>query len=167
MNPELLEQARFLHDTIRLMKRKFPQPQTLIRDRFGDGEPGFPDLTIPQLNLLMACHDLGATTIKEIAAELDVSPPSVSAMVDRLIEIGAVTREQSSRDRRQVVVKLTAFGKQTVLRMEEFMIGALAEVLEKVGPEYAEKWCDVYREINRVFQERGPADSAAREGVAL
>ncbi len=165
MSHTLQEQARLLHDTIRLMKRKFPQPQSLMRDRMGEGETELADLTIPQLNMLMTCHDIGPTTIKEIAADLEVSAPSVSAMVDRLVEIRVLTREQSSQDRRQVVVRLTELGTSTVLRMEEYMVGALAEVLQRVGPRYAELWCEVYQEINRVYGEDS-APMVRREGVA-
>lgn len=167
MTDDLQEQARLLHDTIRLMKRRFPQPESVMRDRVGHREHEFPDLTIPQLNMLMTCHDIGAATIKEIAADLEVSAPSVSAMVDRLVELGALTREQSSLDRRQVVVRLSSLGAETVLRMEKYMIGALAEVLERVGPRYAEMWCEVYREINRVYGEGSPQSETQREGVAL
>jgi len=138
-----------------------------MRDRMGGDDRSFPDLTIPQLNMLMTCHDIGAATIKEIAADLEVSAPSVSAMVDRLVEIRALTREQSSNDRRQVVVRLTELGTNTVLRMEEYMVGALAEVLERVGPRYAEMWCEVYEEINRVYGDNASKSTAQREGVAL
>lgn len=167
MTKTLQAQARLLHDTIRLMKRQFPQPESLMRDRMGDGNLDFPDLTIPQLNMLMTCHDIGPATIKEIAADLEVSAPSVSAMVDRLVELGALTREQSVNDRRQVVVRLTELGANTVLCMEEYMIGALAEVLERVGPRYAEMWCEVYREINRVYGNGSDQPDVRHEGVAL
>jgi DNA-binding MarR family transcriptional regulator len=166
MTKILEEQARLLHDTIRLMKRLFPQPQLLMRDRMGDGDDNYPDLTTPQLNMLMTCHDIGPATIKEIAADLEVSAPSVSAMVDRLVELGVLTREQSSHDRRQVVVRLTESGVSTVLRMEEYMVGALGEVLERVGPHYAEMWCEVYQEINRVFGNSSTKPAPQPEGVA-
>ena len=167
MTKTLEEQARLLHDTIRLMKRRFPQPETLMRDRMGEEAQSFPDLTIPQLNMLMTCHDIGPATIKEIAVDLEVSAPSVSAMVDRLVEIQVLTREQSPNDRRQVVVRLTELGANTVLRMEEYMVGALAEVLERVGPRYAALWCEVYEEINRVYGDSAPASTVRHEGVAL
>ena len=167
MTKTLQEQARLLHDTIRLMKRQFPQPESLMRDRMGAGNLDFPDLTIPQLNMLMTCHDIGPATIKEIATDLNVSAPSVSAMVDRLVELETLTREQSSSDRRQVVVRLTELGTATVLCMEEHMIGALAEVLERVGPHYAEKWCEVYQEINRVYGNDSTQPEVRQEGVAL
>jgi len=165
MTKTLQEQARLLHGTIRLMKRHFPQPQLLMRDHMGDGEHDLPDLTMPQLNMLMTCHDIGPATIKEIAADLDVSAPSVSAMVDRLVELGVLTREQSLNDRRQVVVRLTESGVNTVLRMEEYMVGALGEVLERVGPHYAEMWCEVYQEINRVYGKGSTKPTPQPEGV--
>lgn len=166
MTQSLEEQARLLYETIRLMKRRFPQPETLMRDNRDSSAGEFPDLTIPQLNMLSTCHDIGPATIKEIAADLDVSAPSVSAMVDRLVDIGVLTREQSPRDRRQVVVRLTDLGTRVLQRMDEYMVDAFSEVLERIGPHYAEMWCEVYREINRVYG-KDPAESAElREGVA-
>lgn len=166
MNPTLQEQARLLHDTIRMMKRRFPQPESLMRDHRDAGDAGLPDLTIPQLNMLATCHDIGPATIKQIATDLDVSAPSVSAMVDRLVELGVITREQSSDDRRRVVVRLTELGLETVLRMEQYMVDALTEVLKRIGPHYAEMWCEVYREINRVYDDEPAVDTELREGVA-
>ncbi len=166
MNDTLHEQARLLYDTIRLMKRNFPDPQSVLREKLGESEADFPDLTIPQLNMMMTCHDIGPSTIKEIATDLEVSAPSVSAMVDRLVELRMLTREQSAHDRRQVVVRLTDLGDNTVLRMEEYMVKALAEVLTRVGPQFAEKWCEVYQEINRIYGDDSARSTVRHEGVA-
>jgi DNA-binding MarR family transcriptional regulator len=166
MTQTLQEQARLLCETIRLMKRRFPEPEMLMRDNRDSSGADFPDLTIPQLNMLSTCHDIGPATIKEIAADLEVSAPSVSAMVDRLVEMGVLTREQSPRDRRQVVVRLTDLGTRVVLRMDEYMVDAFTEVLERIGPHYAEMWCEVYREINRVYGNNAGKTAEMREGVA-
>lgn len=51
-------------------------------------------------------------TVTCVAEAMNTSKSNVTAMVDRLIAEGLVTREQSIEDRRTVVIALTEEGKQ-------------------------------------------------------
>ena len=42
------------------------------------------------MNLLMAVRERGTTTVRELAEAMHVSAPSISAMVDRLVDVGVV-----------------------------------------------------------------------------
>jgi DNA-binding MarR family transcriptional regulator len=150
---KLIEQARLIHDTVQLIK------QTVIKRISNHGEGGpFPlDLTIPQVNALLIVSRLQHVSIKELAAEMHVSAPSASAMVDRLVEIGVVSREPSKSDRREVVVQLTELGARHTSRIEEAMLQWIMCVLEKIGPKYAQMWCDVYEKIREVLPEMANA----------
>jgi len=146
---KLIEQARLIHDTVHLIKH------TVIKriSDHGNGGPFPLDLTIPQVNALLTVHKLGHVSIKELAAEMHVSAPSASAMVDRLVEIGVVSRKPSKSDRREVVVQLTELGARHTSRIEEVTLQWITCVLEKIGPEYAQMWCDVYERIRDVLPE--------------
>ena len=138
------EQARLLHKTIKRLQTEVLLQN--IRQVFPlDGEPC--ELTMTQVGTLMAVRDSGAASIKEIAEATHVSPPSASTMVDKLVEIGVLSREQNKADRREVLVRLTPEAERISGTLENGMLGSLEEMLEAIGPKMAEQWCEVYERI--------------------
>lgn len=67
-------------------------------------------ITGPQLACLLAIREHGALTTTKLAQTVFLSPSTVVGIVDRLIDKGLACRERSHRDRRQVLVSLTASG---------------------------------------------------------
>ena len=65
------------------------------------------DLSVTQLHTIMKIKHNGQLTMSKLADLMGVSPPSASAMVDRLVERGLLVREHSTEDRRKVVVKIS------------------------------------------------------------
>ncbi len=99
----------------------------------GDGS-GFAGLTIPQLNYLEAIHALGQPTITDLADRLNFSKASVTAGVQKLVELGYVHKTQSTADRRVYHVGLTASGAElaaaktrALSAYEAFIKSALSE----------------------------------------
>lgn len=64
----------------------------------------FGNLSIAQLYAVREIRGHVMLTMSELADILEASPPSASAMVDRLVEKGILWREHSTEDRRKVVV---------------------------------------------------------------
>lgn len=58
-----------------------------------------------------------SVTIGELAERLQIRHHSTVGLVDRLVGLGFVTREQSSEDRRQVLVRLTPAGEEILERL--------------------------------------------------
>lgn len=81
-----------------------------------------------QLHLLGLLNELGPTTVSHLAALLGTSPPSASAMVDRMVDTGLVVRERNEDDRRVVTVSLSPGGKNAL----EAALGGRREMLERV-----------------------------------
>ena len=100
----------------------------------------------------MAIAEREELSLKDLADTLQVSPPSASAMVDRLVEMGLLVREQSTIDRREVRIRLTEAGKVHFDEMEAQILEYFAELLTKLGPAYSAQWCDVYRHIREIIQ---------------
>ncbi|MCP4641737.1 MAG: MarR family transcriptional regulator [bacterium] len=151
--PELIEQARYIFETIRLIQRKLiPHAAAQVA-----ASGSCLDLTIPQLNALHTIRTLKGVSIKELAEGLEVSAPSASAMVERLVEVGAVTREPSPHDRREVVVQLSPLGEQTAEMSERFMLEAISALLQQIGPTHAQMWCEVYEKIREAVGDTDPA----------
>ena len=150
-----LEAARFIFDTLRAIRlRLIPRHLTAALDDNGAPEDApSHELTMPQFNALVAVRDRGQVTIKELALAQGVSASSASTMVDRLVEMLMVTRRQSDADRREVVVRLTPEGEQAICALESVFLHGIGELLERLGPEYAEKWVDVYARIREILDD--------------
>jgi len=156
MDARTLEQARIIYRTVRQLRARIMREHASLQ--IAAGSDGLcHDLTVPQLNMLTVIGDRGSVTIKELAKALQVSPPSASAMVDRLVEIGAVTREQNPDDRREVIVGMSPQVEEIISRIEERFLKRILELLDKIGAEYAAKWCDVFERVLEVLAEERDA----------
>ncbi len=79
-------------------------------------------------------------------------------MVDRLVELGMVCRRPSTSDRREVRISLTDAGQEAVEKHEGELLRSLADLLERIGPEYAERWCEVYARIHELLDNDHAGD---------
>ncbi len=76
-------------------------------------------LTMQQLKVLVVLHRDGAMSGHQLAECLAVSTPTVSGMVDRLVDRGMITRSTDARDRRVRLVALTEAGDRMVASVHE------------------------------------------------
>jgi DNA-binding MarR family transcriptional regulator len=100
-----------------------------------------------QHQLLLAIAGLPAQrrpNIRTLAERLCVQHHTTVALVDRLEERGLVQRQRSSRDRREVLLRLTAAGTELLQRLSREhrahlrkvgpeMVAALASILDRRG----------------------------------
>lgn len=144
-----VEQARFIAKAGRKLKEHIFSIQSGVHHERtscrGD------DLSMAQVQVLMTIRSCGEMTISRLAQRLNVSPPSASSMVDRLEDKGILYRERSTEDRRKVVVRLSKDAAEHAERMEETVLAAFLDLVEKVGPETAEKWCEVLERVEQVL----------------
>ncbi len=145
---KIIEQARFIFTTGKLLRRHIFS--TLARSE-GEGKHGCSDLSLAQFNLLMAVQNHGAITGGELAAQLGVSPPSVSVMVERLVERGMLIRERSKADRRKVVLRISNDEALHLARIEEQVLASFVDLVEAVGDETADKWVEVLQQVEQVL----------------
>ncbi|MDZ7729371.1 MAG: MarR family transcriptional regulator [Dehalococcoidia bacterium] len=76
-------------------------------------------LTTAQLRVLFLLRESPGVTAGELASRLSVTPPTISGIVDRLVKLGLVQREDDPNDRRLVRNHLTGEGEQRCSRLEE------------------------------------------------
>ena len=87
---------------------------------FSEQASGAQGLTSPQYQSLLAikAHEGDAPfTVKVLAQRLLIKHNSAVGLVDRIEQLGLVARQPSQRDRRSVVVELTAQGKRVLNRV--------------------------------------------------
>lgn len=138
-----LEQARDLFRTIRRLQMRIVTKQVENVDN-----PEAIDLTPSQMGTLMAIRDGGQMSLKAIAEATQVSAPSASTMVEKLQDMGLLTRNHAENDRRSVEIAITEKGITALNFTENCLLQGLVEILDGIGPEWASNWCDVYGKIN-------------------
>lgn len=149
---EILETVEMLRDNI--LKRCF------CRDSAGGGHL---EITFSQMRALHFIKSGDSMTIKQIAEDMDVSPASASAMVDRLVDMGMVVREQDTEDRRAVNVFLSEQGRETFRIHERVITGVISEILEEIGDEATRQWLFAYRKVREALQRKtSPAVDSVR-----
>jgi DNA-binding MarR family transcriptional regulator len=148
-----LEQARYIFTSSKLIRDRVLRNITghnAVNARNGQ----FGELSLAQMHAVNVTRDRGQVTITELAEMLGVSPPSASAMVDRLVEKGILLREQSRKDRRKVVVSVSPDAVHTLENIEENILKSFVRLVEGIGPEMACRWCEVLKHVRDV-QEQG------------
>lgn len=151
-----LNQARLIHRSLMVFRKRVMARHLAVAGR-GCGC----DLTLAQMNMVMLVHEHGQMTLKDLAEALRVSPPSASAMVDRLVETGALTREQNRANRREVIIRIAVSAETDIEAAERQALGAIVEVLEKLGRADAKAWCDIQSRIMQALEGETPEESTA------
>ena len=72
------------------------------------------DLSLHEMHMLecIGKHNGQNVTITDLAQDLDITPPSVTAMVKRLEHKGFITKSRSGEDARRVCILLTEQGRR-------------------------------------------------------
>jgi DNA-binding MarR family transcriptional regulator len=104
--------ARLHSASIRLLR-------TLRREDDGSG------LSAPRLSALSVVVFAGPMSLAELAEAEQVRPPTMSRIVDALVDRGLLTRVTDPRDRRSVRIAVTADGMQLLSAGRERRVHAL------------------------------------------
>jgi long-chain acyl-CoA synthetase len=115
------------------------------------------ELTLPQYRLLAMISE-GSERATALAGKLALAKPSVSAMVDALVERKLVTRASVAGDRRAVRLQLTTAGDTALRRAEASMSENLRPLLDR---------CDDPAAVDTVIaQLAGALDAAFADRIA-
>jgi DNA-binding MarR family transcriptional regulator len=97
----------------------------LLRERFG--------ISYRRFLVLYMVGDLGVTTQRALAEQLDVSEPSVSRMIGVLREAGLLRADSKPGDGNRRQVALTDEGRMLLEDGERHLTRRLAQVVERSG----------------------------------
>jgi DNA-binding MarR family transcriptional regulator len=139
--------------------------RSLRRLRGRDTHRGGGDIGHAQFELLVELRDHGALSASELSAATELSPATISQMLDHLADCGHVERVRSETDRRVVVTKLTRKGSRRLAARKEIWRDRWREALADVDDEELRIAADVLERIGDVFSDP-PAAPAKSSGPA-
>jgi DNA-binding MarR family transcriptional regulator len=150
-----IDQARYIFTTGKLIHDHILKIQSRYLASCAAGPMS--DLSVAQLHAIRIVRSCGELTMRELAELMEVSPPSASVMVDRLVEKGALQREHSTVDRRKVVVSISPDAVKKAEAIEDSILQLFVNLVEAIGFENAQKWCDVLASVKAALsQNSGP-----------
>jgi DNA-binding MarR family transcriptional regulator len=94
---------------------------------------GVAPLTVPQVRMLLAVDRRGPSNLSALAAELSLSMPSASRLVDRLASAGLLDRSAAEDSRREVTITTTAAGRGSLSVLHELRRSSIAGVLGRMS----------------------------------
>jgi DNA-binding MarR family transcriptional regulator len=145
---EQWELARVINRTEHLLHHQH------MKRLFVEVDPdSMPVLTPQQVHMLMTVREHGQMTIKQLTHALHVKAPAVSTMVERLVEMGILTRKDNPADRREVLVRVSPRDESQIQEMERRHLQLTVELFDKIGMKYARAWADLCRRIQEVLAE--------------
>jgi DNA-binding MarR family transcriptional regulator len=123
------------------------------RLRARDQRCGPGELTQGQIRALFTIDKSGEATAGELAKAAELSPASVSSMLDHLERDGIVSRHRSASDRRVVVVTLTDSGRALLDDKREAWRARGAQALAGVSDEHLVAAADVMHRMAAMLDD--------------
>ncbi len=90
------------------------------------------DLTMAQLKVLVTLGFEGSVTISKLAEALTISHPTVSHLVERLVQAGLAERRDDVTDRRYTLARLTSQGETIFQRLRQGRLDRLQSYLAQL-----------------------------------
>lgn len=113
------------------------------------------DLTINEIHLIEAvARREGGQTISALSEELDISLPSVTVAINKLLGKGYVLKNRSKSDGRVVYVTLTHLGEKINLAHRYFHKKMVLAVAKELTDEEKAAMAKGIRRLNAFFEEK-------------
>jgi DNA-binding MarR family transcriptional regulator len=106
-------------------------------------------MTLLQLTALHVISAQAPVTLTELAQALGTGPPATSAMVDRLIRTGLVSRTPDPQNRRRVQLTVTARAETMIGDIDPSTARRLQAALSDMGPHGRHYLIDLLRDTVR------------------
>lgn len=91
-------------------------------------------VSVLQLRVLLVADRHAPLNLSALAERLDVSAPSASRLVDRMVEAGLISRAVSPRSRRELSLTLTTRGRRALAQLRRTRRQAIDRVLSAMSP---------------------------------
>lgn len=105
-----------------------------------------------QVKIMSLIAQRGAPAMKEIAADLFITAPSATALIEELSATGAVRRYHDRADRRTIRLKLTDKGKRIVTRQRNIFKTAINGILDGLSDKERKQFETILKKIIKTHE---------------
>jgi DNA-binding MarR family transcriptional regulator len=88
--------------------------------------------------------------MSDIASAMAIPPPTLTRLVDRLVDAGFVLRRIDATDRRRVLIYLSARGKSKVRRLAKREAHLKAALIDELGEDTASQFISTLARIGEL-----------------
>ena len=100
---------------------------------------GKPQLSLSQLRILYFLDRHPESCLSEVAEHLDVTRPTMSGAIERLVQQGFVTRTGDPQERRRILLSLTSAGSKYQLQVYQALLDRIGQRLSSLSDEDTSK----------------------------
>jgi DNA-binding MarR family transcriptional regulator len=104
------------------------------------------------LHVLYLLSGEGDLPMGRLAEQLDASLPSVTGIIERMVERGFVERIRTDDDRRIVAVRVTDLGRQTLEEIDMLRRSQMAALLEHLTAEEQHRALQTFTDLRRAAE---------------
>jgi DNA-binding MarR family transcriptional regulator len=101
----------------------------------GRGSSEWPNVTMQQLRVMMILYSDGPTRVSVLARKLNVSTPTITGILDRLVRHEFTYRADDPKDRRVVLNALTDKGREVIEHLQPLDASRLTRAIESLSTE--------------------------------
>ncbi|NLI98802.1 MarR family transcriptional regulator [bacterium] len=118
-------------------------------------EPRVPgmEITLNQFFVLSILSRKDSAVVGELARQIGTTSGNITAMIDRLIRMGLVTRENSQQDRRVVHIRLSQKGQEITERINRNTKAGMRRILRHIPDEQKIFFFDTLKQIIAALTE--------------
>ena len=107
----------------------------------------------PHLEVMKILDDAGTLHAAEIGDRLQIPPPQMTHLLDRLSGLGIVERQTDPEDRRAVDITLTPRGRKVLREHDRLLRGALKQTLSGLSDEDLEEMSVSLRKLRDILSK--------------
>lgn len=120
-------------------------------------------LSIPQFRALCFVERYDGSSLSAVAEHLDLSLPTVSRMINGLVERGYMQRRSSDDDRRHVSLSVRPKGQAVMRQARTATQDYFADQFQNLSADQREALCAAMNALREVFQQDMPHPVTAPE----
>ncbi|MBN1794317.1 MAG: MarR family transcriptional regulator [Candidatus Omnitrophica bacterium] len=109
------------------------------------------DLSIPQFLVLELIGNAGRIKMCEVAAEMRISRPAVTGIVDRLAKLDLLTRLPSEADRRVIFIQLTKRGQALIQKVRSQRAEVIKVGFSALSPDERETYVSILEKVTGIL----------------
>jgi DNA-binding MarR family transcriptional regulator len=104
-------------------------------------------LSITEVGALHYVNRKGEATMKELSEFLGITPPSTTAVIDKMIKLNFLKRSLNEDDRRNVILSFTDKGKEMFLKARIEKIKIIKNILSGLNEKERLELCRIFKKI--------------------